>query len=212
MSLGTILDHPQPATACDFQDRVHVGRLAVQVHRDNAHGALGYLRLDQRRVDRVGDGIDVHEHRLGTVLAYRLASGNPSLGRHDHLVTRLHAKRMHGDVERVGAIGRGYAMLRMHQRGIFGFERLHVRAAHKAAVGDGARYRGVDLILEEQVLGMQVDKRNGHGFSEIWLVVAAQQAGRIPGIDARFGDRPGHYRPGADHYIVADRHRHDRSI
>ncbi len=44
--LAGILDHDQAVAARDLEDRIHVGRLAVQVHRDDGLGARGDRRLD----------------------------------------------------------------------------------------------------------------------------------------------------------------------
>ena len=43
MGLGAILDDPQAVVGGQFHHRIHVGRPAVEVHRQDADGALGDL-------------------------------------------------------------------------------------------------------------------------------------------------------------------------
>ena len=54
MRLRAILDHPELVLARDRHDRIHVGRLPVQMHRDDADGARRDRGLDRRGIDREG--------------------------------------------------------------------------------------------------------------------------------------------------------------
>ena len=49
--LGRVLDHDQAVPPRDRQDRIHVGRLPVQVHREDRLGALGDRRLEPGGID-----------------------------------------------------------------------------------------------------------------------------------------------------------------
>jgi hypothetical protein len=57
--LCRILDHDQVAALRDFHDRIHVGRLAVQMHRHDRARPRCYARFDLVDIHRAGDGIDI---------------------------------------------------------------------------------------------------------------------------------------------------------
>ena len=62
MRLRAILHHPELVPARDRHDRIHVGRLPVKMHRNDADGARRDRGLDRSGIDREGLAIGVGEH------------------------------------------------------------------------------------------------------------------------------------------------------
>ena len=69
MALGAILDHAQAVPRARLNDRVHIGRLAIEMHRDDRGGAPGGgSRSAASRaagIERDSGRLDVDEQRLG---------------------------------------------------------------------------------------------------------------------------------------------------
>ena len=101
---------------------VHVGRLAVQVHRQDDLGARRDGRLDQRRVDVVGARIGLHRHRRGAALADGQPGGDVGVAGHDDFVARPDAHGAQGQVQGVQAVGDADAVGGAAVGGVFAFE------------------------------------------------------------------------------------------
>ena len=86
--LGRVLDHEKPAGARQFQDRGEIGRLAIEVHRQQRARVRRERRLDAHGVNVVRGRIRLHRHRPRAHGADREPSGDIGVGRHDHLVAR----------------------------------------------------------------------------------------------------------------------------
>ena len=88
MRLRRVLDHGQVVVTGQRQQRIHICRLPIQMHRDDRLRAPGDGIRHLVDVDGVGPWIDVDEHRRGAGVPdgrYRRDEGE----RHgDHLVTR----------------------------------------------------------------------------------------------------------------------------
>ena len=93
MGLGGILDHHQVAPAGDLQNRIHVGRLAIEMHRNNGFRFGRDGGFDLRGVDGVRRGVDVHENRRGPGVTDGRDRGYEGEGRGDDFVSRPHARR-----------------------------------------------------------------------------------------------------------------------
>ena len=62
MHLSRVLDNGEIVLGGEFEQRVHVDRMPVDVYRHNRARAGGDLRLDLRRVDAEGFGIGIDEN------------------------------------------------------------------------------------------------------------------------------------------------------
>ena len=96
VGLGGVLDDRDAAAAADLQERLHVGRLAVQVDRQDRPGPPRDLALDLAQVHRVGDRIDVDEDRRGPDVADRPGGGDEGHRDRDDLVARAGRPRRSG--------------------------------------------------------------------------------------------------------------------
>ena len=63
VGLSAVLDHFEVVGSREFHDRPHIGRLAIQVNRDNCTGPGSELRLQFVRVHIEGHWVDVTEDR-----------------------------------------------------------------------------------------------------------------------------------------------------
>ena len=105
MGLRRIPDDLEPVLPCDRQDRIHIGRLAVQVHRDYRLRSRRDLLLELLHVHQVGVGINVDEHDPRTRHLDGLRRRDEAVRNRDHFVARADAECPQRDVQRVGAVG-----------------------------------------------------------------------------------------------------------
>src|SRR5665647_225570 len=83
MRLRAILDDPELVLARDRHDRIHVCRLSVQMHRNDADRARRDRRLDRRGIDREGGAVGIAEHHGGAGMGDHRRGGNPRMRRGD---------------------------------------------------------------------------------------------------------------------------------
>ena len=131
MRLAGVLDHREPVAVGDLLNRVHVARLAVEVHRHDGRGEAVVLlggRLEGGRVDerRVLEAVDEHGH--GADVAHGLGGGDERVDRHEHLVAGPHVRRQQRQLDRVGARADADGVLAAAERGEGGLELLELRA------------------------------------------------------------------------------------
>ncbi len=103
VGLRGVLDDDQAALPRDGEDRVHVGRLAVEVHRDDRLRARRDGGLELRRVHRVGARVNVHQPRARARVADGRDGGDERERHGDDLVARPDAGGEQRQVQRAGA-------------------------------------------------------------------------------------------------------------
>src|SRR5579884_256964 len=84
MRLRAIFYHPELVFSCNVQDGVHLCRLAVQMHRNNANSGFGDFSPDVLRVDRESFLVGVAKHDPRARLLNRLDGCDPAMRRGDH--------------------------------------------------------------------------------------------------------------------------------
>ncbi len=97
--LAGVLDHLEAVPPRDPEDRLHVGRQAVQVDGDDRAGARREGGLDPRGVQVHRRPVDVDEHGDRVVVQAARRRRRPRVGRHDHLVARADAAAHQGHVQ-----------------------------------------------------------------------------------------------------------------
>ena len=162
MRLRAILHHPELVLVRDRHDRVHVRRLSVQMHGNDPDGAWRDRGLDRRRIDRERSAIGIAEHHGGAGVRNHRRSADPGMRRGDHLVTRLDLQRGHREIQRIGAVGAGDAMLDVYGRSELPFEGIDVGPANESVVADDGGNRAVDLAFDGLILQLQIRKRHRH--------------------------------------------------
>lgn len=160
-ALRGVFDDGDAVFGGDGVDGVKIGALAVQADGHDGFGAWGDSGFEQGRVQVVGAGIDVHIHRFGTQQGHGLGRGNVGKAGGDDFVARANAQRHLGNLQRVGAVGHGDAVLGAGVGGQLLLQLSHFGAQDVLAVVQHALYAGVDLGLEPLVLGFEVDEVHG---------------------------------------------------
>ena len=138
-------------------DRAHLGGLAVKMDGDDRLGSRCDGRLDLRRVDVVGVGLDVHEDRPGTGPPDRARRGEEGVGRGDHLVSRPDAHGQQRQQEGVGARGATDSARQPAILGHLGLEPGDFRPEHEHLALEHLADDRLDLIADGLVLRLQVE-------------------------------------------------------
>lgn len=163
-ALGGVFNDGYAVLSRNGVDGVKVGALAVQAHGHDGFGSRGDGGFEQGRVNVVGARVDVHIHRLGPEQGHGLSGGDVSKAGGDNFVARAYAQRHLGDLQRVGAVGHGDAVLGAGVGGQLFFQVGHFRAQNVLAVVEYALNAFVNLSLQALVLGFEVDEFHGSGF------------------------------------------------
>ncbi len=157
--LAGILDYLEPVFRRDGEDRLHVSRLPVQVHRNNRAGASGDDGPDQIHVDVVGPRIAVHQHRHRPNRRHRQRRRNKCIAGHDDLVAGLHASRLERQPERIEARADADGVLGSDKTGKPLFERLDLGSENVLPVRQHPVDGGADVLAHLRMVGCQINKR-----------------------------------------------------
>ena len=129
-------------TVGDFEDRVHIRGLTIEMDGNDRSSPWRDCRLQESRIHRVGDRIDIDKH--GT-----RANGGDSLGGcdkgvrdRDDLIAWLDIERKKREMQRCGSIGESHAVLGADISGKSLLELLYLRSEHKGRAPENA---GEDL-------------------------------------------------------------------
>ena len=171
-TLGAVGDQLQALAVADRLDRRVVGGLAEQVDGDHhlgrqlalgLHGGDGGFELG--RVEIVGVGQDVHEHRGRIHPRHDFRRRGEGEGGAEHRVALAHAPGHQRQGDGVGAVGAGQGQPGLAEFGQLGLELTNLRAHDIGAavqhLGDG----GVDLVADPALLRGEVDEGHAHGRS-----------------------------------------------
>ena len=165
VGLGGVVDHREAAVARELEQRLEVGALSVQVHWNECARARAAGPRRGVDVDRVGDGVDVREHRRGAGRDDRGHSGDARARRRDHLVPWPDAHGAQGELERVGARRDADRLARPAVRGELALERADLLAAQEDAAVEHALVREVELAAHLLRLATQVEEGDSHSGS-----------------------------------------------
>ncbi len=128
LRLGRVLHHFQLMPAGDFQDWIHVRRLAVKMHRQNGPGARSNGRLDEVGIQIVSLLAHVHRHRRGPGEGDTEPGGDESMRRHDDLVARPDVATAQNQVDCIQPVSDAEAVFDAAVLGKLGFKRLQFAA------------------------------------------------------------------------------------
>ena len=127
-----VLDHAQVVGLCEGHDRVHLTRLAKEVHRHHGARPPGEMLRQLRRVDADVVWLDVDEDGLEAVLQDDIGAGHEGHRRDQHLVARfplvLLLERVHRHLQGAGPAVAEDGVPPIVQPGEFLFEALAVLA------------------------------------------------------------------------------------
>jgi len=126
VDLGGVFDDLEIVFFGEFQDRVHVHGMAIDMHGHNGFQlpvALFYfcfdLFPDLNHVHAPSAGIAIHKDRNAAVVDDRLGTGDDGEGGHNDLVARFQANAADSRLEGRGAIAHGDAVFHAAIRGPF---------------------------------------------------------------------------------------------
>ena len=162
MCLGAIFNDPEPVRPRDRHNRIHVSRLSVKMHWNDAHRPGSDFGLDQGGIDRECLLVRVAKHHPPASLGDCLRSGNPGMSRGDHLVTRFYPQTAHSNVQSVGAVGAGNAVAHPDRFRPSLLEGFDVGSADEGGLRDNILNRFVNLRLDILVLSIKVNERDFH--------------------------------------------------
>ncbi len=123
--LAGVLDHLEVVLFGNRHDPVHVAGLAHHVNRHDGPGVFGDSPFDVVRIELIGGGIQVGQHRERPAGQDRGDGARIRVGRGDDFVARADAQGLHAGVKRLGSGARGDAEICPRQLGVFLFKRGH---------------------------------------------------------------------------------------
>ncbi len=163
MGLGRVLDDQQTMFVGDGLDRVHFGRLTVQVYRHNGFGSGGDRTGDPSGIEVVGFRIVVDQNGSSPGVIDAQHCCNKRVRGGDDLITRPDSQALHCQCQRVQPAADADAVLGLAVGGKLLLESRQVRAGDEISLGqnlvDGRSNLGVQLVVQP----LQVDQWYGHG-------------------------------------------------
>ena len=163
MSLGYIFNQHKIVTRGEFNEGVHIARLAVKMDGQHSLGSPCDRALDRSRIEIVGPRIDVHVHWPGACVADRPTSADPRVWRGDDFVAGPDVACQQGHMQRGCAIVHRYteSPVNIPRKGCL--ESLDGRSEDELGF---ARYRfqsGLQLRPDASMVQRQVEKGDSHG-------------------------------------------------
>lgn len=143
-------------------DGVEIGALPVQGNRDNRLGSRGDGGFEFRWIEVEGLRVNIHIHRSGTEHGDSLGGGDEGETGSDDFILGADAKSHLGNLQGIGSVSHGDAVLGAGVGGEAFFQFGHFGAEDVAAMGQDTLDGGVDLVFDARLLGGQIDKGN-HG-------------------------------------------------
>src|SRR6185437_7911568 len=134
--------------AGDFQDRIDVARVAVEMHRHDRSGPGRDGALDELRVEVEGGVIDIHVNGFRADVGDGPAGGDKGKRRGDDFIAGADAEQEHGDVQGGGAAVEADAMFRTEVFGEVFFKLSHVGSEAEGAIVDGAGNGGSEVFAQ----------------------------------------------------------------
>src|SRR3990167_8268976 len=159
-TLRGILNHWNAVFSCNSVDSVHSGALAIQRNRNNRLGTRCDGRFQQLLVEVIGARINVHIHRLGTEQGHGFSGGDVGESRRDDFIAGTYPQSHLRNLQRIGAVGAGDAVLGADEGSQLFFQFGDFRAEDILAMGEDTLDTGVDLVPDAGLLGLQVDEFN----------------------------------------------------
>ena len=151
--LGGVLDHRKPRRPRQLEERIHVHRVAEEMHRKDRLGAgrdaLGHLG----HIDVVRLRVDVREHRAGALEQDGIRGGDAGQRCRDHFVVHADVEAEERHVQRRGAGIRRDGVTGPAQAGEGRLELPHLRA-----LGDPPAFH--DLVHGPHLVGSDVRPRH----------------------------------------------------
>ena len=160
MSLASVLDDGDPVLPGAGEDPVHVGGLAVKMHREDRPRARRDRAGDRVRVEVEGLRIHVHEDRPCPRREYGETGERGRERGGDDLVPRTHPEGDEAELQRLGAVRHGHRLAGVERRLQLLLERLDLGAEDEPPRIDDAAHGLVELVAQGGDPGLEVDERD----------------------------------------------------
>ena len=178
VGLAGVFDDDQAVFACELQDRIHVGHLSVEMHRDHGrHGPTGALARHPARgsltpalafqvcaqllgIHGVGGRVDIDELRPRADLGDGLRRRDEGVGDGDDRLAGPDARSVQREPQRIGAACHADAVPHVAERGEIPLEVVDHRAADESGARQSAAEHSHQFVLELAMRGRQIDQ--GH--------------------------------------------------
>jgi hypothetical protein len=131
VGLAGILDHVDAELIGDFQDGLHVGGLAIKMHRHDGPSSRRDGLPQPLGIERARLGLDVHEHRRGADIADRPDRCDKRHRDGDDLVAWDEAEYLQRQMQRAGAAVDADAMANLAKSGEIPLKGFNGRAQDK---------------------------------------------------------------------------------
>ena len=156
--LGGVLHNEQLPFLCDLQQRVHVRRMAVKMHRHDGFGARRQGAFHRLHIQGGIVRLAIHQDGARPGLGDGQHTRDEGVGRDNHLITRANAEGEQGEMQRIRAVRHPDAKGNLVERREFLFEFAHVFAEDEIAAARRAQQGGVQLGFEVLILPDQVNE------------------------------------------------------
>src|SRR5437879_3450002 len=158
--LGGVLDDPQPVVLCQLEQRVEIGRLAVEMHGNDPHRARPDRGAHRGGIDRHRPLVDVHEADRTARLGDRLGRGDEGVGGGDDFITRSQAEGNESEPQRIGPAVHADTPRSLTVGRELPLEALHFGPADELSGAQRTPERRHQRLFQRQVWPHQVQERN----------------------------------------------------
>src|SRR5216684_4945061 len=163
VGLRRVLEYEKAAGACDLANGRHLGRLPVEMDRENGTRARGDGGLDAIRIEVVRPRVRLDGHGPRAGMRDGQPGGDVGVGWDDHLGAAADAGGAEHQMEGIESVG-------------------HADAVFDAAVGGKVALEGFDLLAEDVPAGLHDPARGG-------VELGTQLVVRRLHVEERYGRR-----------------------
>ena len=114
MRLCNVFNNFQIVFLGNSKDRIHIGRHAVNMHRQNRSRSLGNFCRNLVRIHTIGHRININKNRDSIVMEHCCRSRPEGKGRNDNLVTRFNTDPSDAEVQRSSPAVNRNTVLNVH--------------------------------------------------------------------------------------------------
>jgi len=153
VGLRGVFNYDKSVPPRNFHDRIHVGRLTVEVHGQYGLGARSDRRLDGSRVHRERAGLDIDQDRPRPGVEHCGNAGDKGKWHRDDFIVRSNSRGEQGEMNRTRAGIQSDALCSCAIRSELFFKGSNLSAEHKLAALKHSCNGLVDFWFDVVVLG-----------------------------------------------------------
>lgn len=162
VGLASVFDDEQRMLFSDFENGVHIGRLAEEVDGDDGASPLRNGRLEFGRVHREGAFVDVDEDRSCAAHADGFDRGDKGVRNRYDFISRANSQREKSEPKRVRSVADTGGEVALAKCGEVAFEGAHERPAGEGVGPNDFLNALLNLPLERFIFDSQIDEWDLH--------------------------------------------------